>query len=197
MIKAIVFDCFGVVLADNLQRMRARLAEKDPEAANEVMGLVALANKGILDPVETRPKLAKLFGLSLEEYVQEVTSGEGRNEELIAYIPGLKKHYKTAMLSNIGAGSLLRRFTQQELDSLFDEVVASGEIGYAKPEARAYEITAERLGVEPKECVFTDDREGFCEAARSVGMHAIVFEDFQQFSHDLQALLMQNPTEQA
>lgn len=189
MIKAIIFDCFGVLLADNLQLMRQRLESQDPERAREVKDLVALSNKGILDPAKARPKIAELFGLTLDEYIREVTSGEGRNEELLAYIPTLRPMYKTAMLSNIGSGSLRSRFTSEELEVLFDEVVASGEIGFAKPEAQAYEIVADRLGIRLDECVFTDDREGFCEAARGVGMQAIVFEDFAQFRRELEALL--------
>jgi HAD superfamily hydrolase (TIGR01509 family) len=82
-----------------------------------------------------------------------------------------------------------RRFQLSELADLFDVVVASGDIGYAKPEAAAYEITADRLGVRLDECVFVDDREPYCEAARGVGMQAIVYRDFAQFQAELQAML--------
>ncbi len=50
-------------------------------------------------------------------------------------------------------------------------------------------IAAERLGVLPSECVFTDDKPDFCEAARQAGMQAIVYTDFVQFTDDLKALL--------
>ena len=42
----------------------------------------------------------------------------------------------------------------------------------AKPELEAYEYVADKLGVRLDECVFTDDRELFCEAARACGMQA-------------------------
>jgi HAD superfamily hydrolase (TIGR01509 family) len=67
--------------------------------------------------------------------------------------------------------------------------VSSGEIGYAKPEPEAYEIVAQRLGVRLDECVFTDDRADFCEAARAVGMQAIEFTGLEQFRHALEPLL--------
>ncbi len=71
----------------------------------------------------------------------------------------------------------------------FDTVVVSGEIGYAKPEPEAYEITADRLGVRLDACVFTDDREHFCEAARAVGMQAIHYQNVDQFRQDLEGVL--------
>lgn len=189
MIKGIIFDCFGVLLVDNLQLMCDDLAKVDTGAVAEVKRLVSLANRGVIMPMDARPLIAEKFGLNTEEYINRVTSGEGRNESLINYIPTLRKKYKTAMLSNIGKGSLQKRFTPNEFEELFDEVVASGEIGYAKPEARAYEIVAERLGVRLDEAVFTDDREVFCEAARSCGMKAILFENTEQFKRDLEKLL--------
>jgi len=36
-------------------------------------------------------------------------------------------------------------------------------------------LTAERLGLEPRECVFVDDLDTNVEAARQVGMQAVLF----------------------
>jgi HAD superfamily hydrolase (TIGR01509 family) len=80
---------------------------------------------------------------------------------------------------------LLRRFGTEELGRYFDVAVASAEIGYAKPEAQAYEITADKLGVELTECVFTDDRGEYCEGARGLGMQAILYENLEQFKAEL------------
>lgn len=190
--KAIIFDCFGVLLVDNLQIMRQELGKKDPAAEQEVKDIIAQVNRGMIPPIEARPIVAKLFGLTTDEYVHKVTSGEGKNHELMNYIKELKKSYKIAMLSNIGAGSLLSRFMPSELNEHFDEVLASGDIGYAKPEPEAYEITAQRLNVRLDECIFTDDREIFCEGARAVGMQAIRYCDFKQFKSDLETLLAKN-----
>lgn len=60
MIKAIVFDCFGVLVTDGLQLMVQDLAASNPSAAQEVGDLVGLSNRGIIDPAEARPKIAKL-----------------------------------------------------------------------------------------------------------------------------------------
>lgn len=189
MIRAIIFDCFGVIITDQLQLLRDTLAQEDQAAADEVTELIRAVNKGLLDPAQTRPRVSKLLGLTMEEYYEQVVSDAGKDTQLLAYIRNLKQDYKIAMLSNIGADSLRRRFTDDELTKHFDVVVASGDIGYAKPEPEAYEITAERLGVRLDECVFTDDRESFCEAATSVGMRSILYTNFAQFKKELETLL--------
>jgi epoxide hydrolase-like predicted phosphatase len=189
MIRAIIFDCFGVIIGDALEVLCRDLRTRNPQAADDIRSLVQASNRGITDPSQTSHQIAELIGLTYQEYRQKLTAGEIRDEAVLAYIMDLRKTYKTALLSNIGAGSLARRFQPGELETYFDSVVASGEIGYAKPEARAYQITAERLGVEPRECLFTDDREPYCNGAAQVGMQTILYQNFPQFRADLEKLL--------
>jgi HAD superfamily hydrolase (TIGR01509 family) len=194
MIKAIIFDCFGVLLTDALQVICDELRARNPAAADQIRDLVRLSNRGVIDPEISSRQVADILGTTYDAYRQQIQEGEVKNTRLLAYVGDLHQAYKTALLSNIGKGSLLRRFSEGELAQLFDAVVASGEVGYAKPESEIYEITAERLGVRLEECVFTDDREEYCEGARGVGMQAIYFQDFEQFKRDLEALLPSKPS---
>ena len=189
MIRAIIFDCFGVLVADALQVIYDELNPTDPAAAAQISDLVRASNKGLLDPEWSNQQIADILGISLADYQQRIKYGEAKNTPLLGYIRELHANYKTAILSNISATGLAKRFTAEELRECFDAVVSSGEIGYAKPEAQAYETAADRLGVRLDECIFTDDKEEFCEAARRVGMQAIVFEDTTQFRRDLTDLL--------
>jgi FMN phosphatase YigB (HAD superfamily) len=45
----------------------------------------------------------------------------------------------------------------------------------AKPEPGIYTLAAERLGLSPGQCVFVDDLDTNVEAARGVGMQAVLF----------------------
>lgn len=93
---------------------------------------------------------------------------------IMALIEELKPHYKLAMLTNVSSRSSLdQRFEPGELDHLFDVVVPSGDVGFEKPAPEIYRMTAEKLGVEPSECIFIDDIEEFVEAAKAVGMRGI------------------------
>ena len=192
MIKAVIFDCFGVIVADALQIICSELRQRDPAAADEVRDTVSLSNRGIADPDTSSRKVAAILGVSYEEYRSQIASGEVKNVELLGYIQELRTSYKTALLSNIGKGSLLRRFSAEELVRYFDTVVASGDVGFAKPEPEIYEIAADRLGVRFDECVFTDDREEYCQGARAVGMHAILYTDYPQFKVALETLVSQS-----
>ena len=190
MIKAIIFDCFGVVITDALQAMCDELAVDHPEKAARVKDLVELSIRGQITNEESNRESAAIFGLpSVEAYRARINDGERRNQPLLDYIVQLRKSYKTAMLSNVSSGGLLRRFKVDELEKYFDVTVASAEIGFAKPEAQAYEITADRLGVRLDECIFTDDREEYCEGARAVGMQAIRYQSFDQFKTDLETIV--------
>ncbi len=53
-------------------------------------------------------------------------------------------------------------------------LVYSHEIGVAKPDPRAYLVLCEQLGVAPEELVFLDNRLPNVDAARGLGIHALL-----------------------
>jgi putative hydrolase of the HAD superfamily len=59
------------------------------------------------------------------------------------------------------------------VDELFDVVVDSSEVGMRKPDSRVYELTCERLGVEPGAAAFLDDLPINVAAARRLGMEGV------------------------
>ena len=57
-----------------------------------------------------------------------------------------------------------------------------------KPDPAIYELTLERLGGgAPSDCVFLDDLDVNCEAARELGMTAVRFESNDQALAELEA----------
>lgn len=191
MIKAIIFDCFGVILSDALSVLVSELATREPEKVQEMRAIAHAANKGIVRPEESTERIAELLGISIEAYRQRIREGEVRDQALLDYVKQLRATYKTALLSNITQQGIERRFPDNELNDYFDVVVISSTIGYTKPDAEAYRITAERLGVQPSECVFTDDRADYVAAAQQVGMRGIVYDNYAQFRHELTDVITQ------
>ncbi len=183
--KAIIFDCFGVLLTDALSELVGSIELEQPAVAREIRSLIHTANRGIISPEVSTQRVAELLGISVEAYRTRIREGEVRNQPLFDYIKTLRANYKTAMLSNITVQGIERRFPGNELVDYFDEIVISSAIGYAKPDAQAYEIAAERLDLAPEECLFTDDRPDYCEGARQVGMQTIEFHSFAQFRREL------------
>ena len=189
MIRAVIFDCFGVLMVDSFEHMLAPVRERDPALVARILAISAANNRGQLSPSQARNKTAKLLGLTPEEFEQQKSAGEVRNNDVLDFAASLRAEYKTAMLSNVGSAGLTRRFVAGELEEYFDVVVASSDIGFAKPEPEAYEIVAERLGVRADECVMIDDREEYCAGARAVGMQAICFESLAQLKREFVPLL--------
>ena len=62
-----------------------------------------------------------------------------------------------------------------------------------KPEPEIYRLTLERLGggIEAADCVFVDDIAINCDAARELGMAAVVFETTEQARAEIEELLQQ------
>ncbi|MFD4647312.1 HAD family hydrolase [Streptomyces sp. NPDC057717] len=81
-----------------------------------------------------------------------------------------------------------------DLESMFDAVVISGEIGVRKPSRRAYAIACERLGTEPAETVMVDDLEHNIVAARRAGLAGILHREAVTTAAELRALLHQDVT---
>jgi epoxide hydrolase-like predicted phosphatase len=77
-----------------------------------------------------------------------------------------------------------------EIDEIFEVVVDSAFVGMRKPDPEIYELTLERLGgVEAGECLFLDDVDVNCEAARSLGMRAVHYRDADQAIAEIRAFL--------
>ncbi|MFI6859510.1 HAD family hydrolase [Streptomyces sp. NPDC050421] len=99
------------------------------------------------------------------------------NEELIAYVRGLRGKCRLGILSNSFVGARERETALYGFDELVEEIVYSHELGIEKPDPRAFEAACAALGVRSESCLFIDDFAVNVEAARAVGMQAHLFED--------------------
>jgi putative hydrolase of the HAD superfamily len=106
------------------------------------------------------------------------------NPAMIGYVREVRaRGLRTALLTNnVREWAPHWRTKLPDLDELFEVVVDSSFVGMRKPERRIYDLTLERLGdgLRAEECVFVDDLELNCLAARELGMTAVRFEDSDQ-----------------
>jgi len=190
MIKAIVFDCFGVLIADAMRPKADEVAKTDPTVGQSMYGIMRRMDLGLIRPEQGYEEIATVLHMTPQEVATLSKQGEVRNVELIDQIPPLKEHYKIGLLSNIqGRSWLERRFLEGELDTLFDTVVASGDVGMIKPDPAIYHLAADRLGVAIDECVMIDDRPVCVDGALVAGMKAIHFLNNSQALDELKRVL--------
>lgn len=91
--------------------------------------------------------------------------------------------YRTALLSNTEAPAML--FFHQLQYNMFDVAVFSCAVGTRKPERRIYELTVEKLGSQPAQSIFVDDKPEYVKGAKETGLNAVLFESIDQVKNEL------------
>ncbi len=187
MIKAIIFDCFGVLTTDGWKHLRGQYCATD-EMRLKAHQIDVAVNAGQINYEEFLQEIATLTGRTVDE-VRDVLSENVPNTQLFDHITTeLKPHYKIGMLSNAADNWLNELFGPEQV-AVFDAVTLSYELAATKPDRVMYESIAEKLGVEVGECVFVDDIKTYCDGAESVGMKAIQYSTFEKLRTELGRVL--------
>lgn len=188
MIKAVIFDCFGVLVREGWFAFLDTYFSDDVNRRKQAVEGMSRMGTGLISHDEFIEQLAQLAGVPFGE-VESILTDNPPDEELFDYIAKeLKPKYKIAILSNAGADRTVELFGEERAE-LFDEVVLSFQIGAVKPDAHAYETTASRLGVAADECIFIDDQERYCVAAEQIGMKAVFHENTKNTIAKIEELL--------
>ena len=111
------------------------------------------------------------------------------NESMIELMRELKHagHRMALLTNNVREWEPLWR-TMLPVDEIFELVVDSAFVGMRKPDHEIYELTLERLdGIPAEACLFIDDIEVNCEAARAVGMAAVHYREPNQAIAEVRA----------
>lgn len=136
--------------------------------------------------------LSAAAGLDLNEaQIEELAEWDARmwtteNPAMVAWQRRLKEcGLKTGVLSNMGDN--VHERLEREFDWLnqFDTLVWSYQLGIAKPDAAIYRYALEQLGVTPCEALFLDDKPVNVDAARALGMKAVVFSNAERLREEL------------
>lgn len=93
---------------------------------------------------------------------------------MIEFVRSLRPAYRTGLLSNAIDGARREESRRCGFDTLTDDLVYSHEAHLAKPDPAIYRLACERLGVEPAQTVFVDDRLENVAAAVDLGMHGFL-----------------------
>jgi HAD superfamily hydrolase (TIGR01509 family) len=186
MIRALIFDCFGVLYRDNISMLYDTVR---PEQYQDMQDIIHATDYGLLTREEYYTQIAALAGKTPDEIRQIESKQHSRDDEMIAYAQTLKSKYKVALLSNIDPDTMQRLFPEPQRSELFDAFIISGEVGITKPSPEIFAIAARKLGVLPEECLMIDDLLKNVEGARMAGMQAVLFTTRRQLEQDLPSLL--------
>ena len=143
-------------------------------ARHEIMAMGTLGSEESFDPMTLLAEMAST-GLVVRDFmVETVRRVRARG-------------VRTAVVTNNLAefGSAWRGLL--DVDSLFDTVVDSSEVGVRKPDPAIYALACDRLEVDPTDAVFIDDHQGNIDGARAVGIRTVfagVTEDSARLAAD-------------
>lgn len=102
------------------------------------------------------------------------------DERIIKLIDSLHKNYILVLMSNQVEDWLEKVIDENNLRYKFDYFINSYNIGIKKPDRRIFDEAVKKTGSKYEECLFIDDSLQNVDAARSLGMHAIKFERYEQ-----------------
>ena len=198
MIKNIIFDVGKVLVEYDPDGMMKKLGfdEETLQTVNQAVFQNELWNesdRGVLSPEE----LLEAFianNPAYEKEIRQVIDAVGDTISLMPYtvewVKGLKERgYHLYILSNYAEYTYEKTSHKMEFLPSMDGVVFSYRCKLIKPEKEIYEYICKTYELKPEESVFLDDRKDNVEAARNMGMHGIVFENYAQGSETLEQLL--------
>ncbi|WP_455112227.1 HAD family hydrolase [Rothia mucilaginosa] len=141
-------DCLGLSMQFTLDRLRERGVNLPDEEINNL--LVAKVHETLAQqPVEFLP--------GIERFLAEVRE---------AQIPA-------AVVTN-ATTSVARRTANAAPEGTFSVVIGNDETTHPKPDPQPYLLAAERLGVDPTQCVALEDSPSGVRSATAAGMRVII-----------------------
>lgn len=178
--RAYLFDCDGTV-ADSMplhyKAWQQALGEWGCTFGEDLF--YEWGGKPVAEIIST---LNRMQGLSMP--VEEV----GKRKESLYYaqldelkpVPEVLEHieamYGTIPLAVVSGGrrdSVVRTLTAIHLLDRFETIVGAGDYERSKPDPDGFLLAAERLGVEPKDCLVFEDTDLGIEAATAAGMASV------------------------
>ena len=199
-VEAVVFDWGGVMEElpgdDDIARWERRLGVASgvlPEVlwgdAWRQLEVGAISDEAYVQVVTDRLDLAD--EAAALRFLQLFYTTDRFNEEVMEAARALRDRYSVALLSNAfpSQAEVVHSYHGIDVHAEFDVYVNSALVGLSKPHPGIYELTLERLGVEPERTIFLDDNLRNVDSAGELGIHAIQFVNPRVSLPQLESLL--------
>ncbi|HME87550.1 MAG TPA: HAD family phosphatase [Candidatus Nanoarchaeia archaeon] len=190
MIKAIIFDFGGVISSEPSLSKFCESFAKENELNKDQFKYIFLehwvhARIGNIKTNQFWEGISAQLSISPTKLRRAFFDYFSVKEEALEFVLKLKKKYKTAILTNSIEDWFEEIKTKYLLKRYFDAIVTSYEEKMAKPDVLLFRHTAQKLGVNPDDCLYVDDMKDNLLAAQKVGMHTIQFKDLRNLKTEL------------
>lgn len=196
--KSVSFDLGGVVVDSAVPKF-FRYAEAELKVTHEQFSQAFETHRdelerGTVTPEEFWKRMCKSLGVEfhhdpdLHLWTEHFIEDSPIRTEVLDLADRLRENgYKVGMLSNTTVQHVAIN-TNRHIFEHFDPALMSNEIHAIKPEAKAYQILADKLGLKTEEIIFVDDLEENVAGANATGMHGIKYSGYAPLVKELRAL---------
>ena len=199
MIKNIIFDVGGVLIDFRYEDyMLNDLGFSEETTEYLSIHMVNSATWAELDRgVISQEEAVNIFKENLPDYKAEIDLFWSMPEKLVTEYPyseplfkSLKEAgYNVYILSNYPEKMYELHWPTFDFVKKADGLVVSALEKMTKPDEKIYRLLLDRFGLKAEECVFIDDREVNVSAAKAMGIHGILFKNYEQAVKELYKLI--------
>jgi putative hydrolase of the HAD superfamily len=212
-IKAIWSDFGGVLtpsLADTFRDFSERTGIKAMDFLTAMQTVADGLGMPLMAPLDTGRLTEREWGARMGDELVKTTgvrydltnfsalwfADRPANQPMVDYLAELRRRgYLVGMLTNNVREWEPYWRAMLPVESVFDAVVNSCDVGCRKPEPAMFRLAEQRLDVRPDQCVLIDDLAENCAGARDGGWQAVLFTDNDKAVADLEALLAEAEAE--
>jgi putative hydrolase of the HAD superfamily len=198
MVRNVVFDLGGVVLDWNPDHIVASVVPEPGLQSAYRQSLFGHADwgefdRGTVTEAELIERLALRLGRSPQDWkatLDAIRNSLVEKTDTVKLIRALQRRgVSLYCLSNMPVDVYTHLKIQHTFWDAFSGIVISGEVKMMKPEPEVFLHLLTTFGIRAEDCVFIDDLAANVEAARQIGMQAILFKDARQCEQELATLL--------
>lgn len=185
MIKAIVFDWFGVVTPhsklDSLDELIRLTGLPKDTLRPFFIDQAELLKTGRIRSDEFLKNLNQTFGLTISPAeLETIWANETESMPDALFLQTLKKvkskGLKTIILSNTFPHTE-EMIKKKGWYDYFDAVYLSSSTGHAKPHASFFELMSGAMNLHPQEVLFIDDQEKNTQSASKIGFNVLILKN--------------------
>lgn len=188
MIKAIIFDCFGVLYPNASYLFIDRYKEQLKNGTLFLDELNLKIDLGEISRQDFFEGIEKNIHVSADKIRKEFDNDWVVDQNLVEFIKRLKNKYKIGLLSNGGEEELTIVF-RDKIDSLFDSTTFSYDVRLVKPDEKIFQICLKKLNINPSEAILVEDSKTNIAAANKLGIQTIFYPKFGTIPHELVEIL--------
>lgn len=196
MIKEILLDADGLVIAKH-DYFSQRLVDEKGAPPEKVMpffkgefGLCTVGKADLKDCLEKYLADWNWSG-SVDELLNYWFSGEAATDEQVLQVVDTLKSNGIKVYLASDNEKYRAEYVRNEmgLESRFDGVFFSCDLGFKKSQPEFFQEVLKKLGINPQDLAFWDDDSKNVEVAKSLGLQANAFTSFEEFNQQLKQLV--------